>query len=192
MQLRCFHPDQKFMRVAIDMAVKNFRAANEHPIGAVLVHGEEIVAQSGNRCHMDQDPSAHAEIVVVRQSCAQLCTRRLDGCALYVTHEPCPMCVWAMVTARLGLLIWGTSREDARAFLRIPQEFRLQNEDIDSILAGARGDRGISYFPHRYPEICQHLLLLCSEQRPLDFGPLPFNDRAAVESRAWCRKNLKG
>lgn len=192
MRLNHFHPDVKYMKMAIDEAVANFRSAGEHPIGAVLVHGQEVVARSGNRCHLDQDPTAHAEIIAIRQGCANLGTRRLNECVLYVTHEPCPMCVWAMVMARLEMLIWGTDGRDAAKLLRVPQEFRIQKSPIDPILSGGEGsDHGIHYFPHRYPEVCRHLLLLCSEQLPLDFGALPFDDRVAVDSRASMRKLLK-
>lgn len=193
MRLDWYHPNVKYMRLAIGEAVKNHREAGEHPIGAVLVRGKEVVAQSGNRCHLDCDPLAHAEIVVIRQGCSRLGTKRLDNCVLYVTHEPCPMCAWVMVMARLKMLIWGTDSTDAAKVLRVPQEFRIQKVPIDPIFSGGDGsDHGIHYFPHRYPEICHHLLLLCASQQPLDFGPPPFDDRVAVESRVWCRANLRG
>ncbi|MDQ2094977.1 nucleoside deaminase [Rhodalgimonas zhirmunskyi] len=96
-----------FMKVALDEA----RAAAERgevPVGAVLVSPEgEIVAQAGNRTRELSDPTAHAEILVIRARCAALGSERLPGHALYVTLEPCAMCATAISAARIARLYYG-------------------------------------------------------------------------------------
>jgi tRNA(Arg) A34 adenosine deaminase TadA len=79
--------------------------AGEVPVGAVLVDGAgTIIAAAGNRVERDRDPTAHAEMVVLREGAAGLGARRLAGCALYVTLEPCPMCAAAIGLARISRL----------------------------------------------------------------------------------------
>ena len=95
-----------FMTLALDEA-RAAAARNEVPIGAVLVDGEgKILAQAGNRTEAGSDPTAHAEIEVIRQACALRGEARLPDCALYVTLEPCPMCATAISFARLARLYY--------------------------------------------------------------------------------------
>lgn len=82
-------------------------AAGEVPVGAVLVQGDRILARSGNRTILDCDPTAHAEIVVLRQGAHQLGNYRLLDTTLYVTIEPCSMCAGATIQARVGRLVYG-------------------------------------------------------------------------------------
>jgi tRNA(adenine34) deaminase len=83
-------------------------AAGEVPVGAALFDGEgRLLAASGNRVERDHDPTAHAEIVVLREGARRLGLPRLDGCDLYVTLEPCPMCAAAIALARLRRLYFG-------------------------------------------------------------------------------------
>lgn len=82
-------------------------AAGEVPVGAVIVRGDELLARAGNRTLRDQDPTAHAEALVIRDVAAQIGSWRLDGCALYVTLEPCAMCAGAIVLARLDRVVFG-------------------------------------------------------------------------------------
>jgi tRNA(adenine34) deaminase len=89
-----------FMTLALEAAAR--AAANgEVPVGAVLVAGEAVLAASGNRVEALADPTAHAEMLVLRHAAAQRGTPRLDDCDLYVTLEPCPMCAAAIALARL-------------------------------------------------------------------------------------------
>lgn len=80
--------------------------AGEVPIGAVIVHENAIVARGQNRVLRDNDPTAHAEIVVMRAAATALLNYRLTGCTLYVTLEPCAMCAGAMIHARLDRLVF--------------------------------------------------------------------------------------
>jgi tRNA(adenine34) deaminase len=96
----------QFMQQALAEA-RAAAAAGEVPIGAVLVLDEKILARSGNRTIRDNDPTAHAEIVVLREAARILGNYRLADTTLYVTIEPCSMCAGAMIQARVPRLVYG-------------------------------------------------------------------------------------
>ncbi len=99
---------RSFMGLALDQA----RAAagrGEVPVGAVVVQGDRVLAQAGNRTRELSDPTAHAEMLAIREACAVLGSERLVGCDLYVTLEPCPMCAAAISAARVGRLYYGAA-----------------------------------------------------------------------------------
>jgi tRNA(adenine34) deaminase len=98
--------DVEFMERALDEA-RASAAAGEVPIGAILVHEGQVIARSGNRTIRDCDPTAHAEIVVLREASRALGNYRLAGTTLYVTVEPCSMCAGAMIQARVPRLVYG-------------------------------------------------------------------------------------
>ena len=100
--------DVQFMLEAISEA-RAAAEAGEVPIGAVLVYKDEIVARSGNRTIRDCDPTAHAEIVVLRAAAKFFSNYRLADTTLYVTIEPCSMCAGAMVLARVTRLVYGAA-----------------------------------------------------------------------------------
>jgi len=98
--------DLQFMQQAVEEA-RAAAVAGEVPVGAVLVHKNKLIARSGNRTVRECDPTAHAEIVVIREAARILGNYRLADTALYVTIEPCSMCAGAMVQARIERLIYG-------------------------------------------------------------------------------------
>jgi tRNA(adenine34) deaminase len=85
------------------------------PIGAVVVHGGRIIARGQNRREAGRDPTAHAELLALRQAARHLGGWRLGGCAVYVTLEPCPMCAGALVQARVDRLVYGAGDPKAGA-----------------------------------------------------------------------------
>ncbi len=96
----------------MDMALAEARAAGEVgevPIGCVIVRGGAVVARAGNRTLADRDPTAHAELVAIRQAAALLGSVRLNACDLYVTLEPCAMCAGAVAFARIRRLYYGAA-----------------------------------------------------------------------------------
>jgi tRNA(adenine34) deaminase len=97
--------DQEAMEAALAEA-RAAAEAGEVPIGAVAVHGDVIIGRGQNRVLRDNDPTAHAEIVAMREAAAVLANYRLNGCTLYVTLEPCAMCAGAMIHARLDRLVF--------------------------------------------------------------------------------------
>lgn len=116
---------ERWMRVALD-AARTASVANEVPIGACLVKDEMLVAVAGNRTRMDCDPTAHAEIIVLREAARLLGNYRLTGANLYVTIEPCAMCAGALVQARVDKLIYGAPDERAGAVQSI---FRICDDN---------------------------------------------------------------
>ncbi len=100
------------MRLALDEAADAERLG-EVPIGAVVVLGEKVIGRGHNRVITEQDPTAHAEIVALRDAARFLNNYRLTGTTLYVTIEPCPMCAGALVNARVARLVYGAA--DPRA-----------------------------------------------------------------------------
>ncbi len=99
--------DQEYMKMALEEAEKAGQAG-EIPVGAVLLKGDRVIARDHNRCIELSDPTAHAEILVLRKGGKILRNYRLNETALYVTVEPCPMCVSAMVHGRISRLVFGS------------------------------------------------------------------------------------
>ncbi len=97
-----------YMEIALAEA-REAAERGEVPVGAVLVGQDGIIAQDGNRTRELNDPTAHAEIQVIRAACSQLGQERLAGCDLYVTLEPCPMCAAAISNARIARLYYGAA-----------------------------------------------------------------------------------
>ncbi len=101
------------MRQAIRLSLQMMRRGQGGPFGAVVVKGNRIVGRGCNQVTSANDPTAHAEIVAIRDACQRLNTFKLDGCDLYTSCEPCPMCLAAIYWARLGSLYYGNTRKDA-------------------------------------------------------------------------------
>ena len=102
------------MRRALDQARIAFEA-DEVPVGAVIVHGETVIAEAHNQREMLNDPTAHAEMIAITQAAEVLGSWRLLECTLFVTLEPCPMCAGAIVQARIPTVIYGTTDPKAGA-----------------------------------------------------------------------------
>ena len=105
--------NEKFMRAAIDLSIKMMRRGKGGPFGAVIVKGTRIVGRGCNQVTSGNDPTAHAEIVAIRDACRRLNTFILDECDLYTSCEPCPMCLAAIYWARLRNVYYGNTRKDA-------------------------------------------------------------------------------
>jgi len=106
--------DQKFMKLAIE-AAKIAEDNGDVPIGAVIVYQNQIIAKAYNQREQLQDPTAHAEIIALTQAAAYLENWRLNGCTIYVTLEPCPMCAGALVLSRIDRLVYGCDDPKAGA-----------------------------------------------------------------------------
>lgn len=103
-----------FMRLALTEAEAAF-AEGEVPVGAVIAHQGQIIASAHNQREQLRDPTAHAEMIAITQAAESLGSWRLDGCTLYVTLEPCPMCAGAILQARLPLVVYGAADPKAGA-----------------------------------------------------------------------------
>ncbi|HOQ05097.1 MAG TPA: tRNA adenosine(34) deaminase TadA [Anaerohalosphaeraceae bacterium] len=121
--------DEQYMRMAIDQAY----IAEENgdvPIGCVIVYEDRVIARAYNQREQLNDPTAHAEIIVLTQAAEYIGNWRLNGCTIYVTLEPCPMCAGALVLARLDRLVYGTDDPKTgavRSLYNIVQDPRLNH-----------------------------------------------------------------
>jgi tRNA(adenine34) deaminase len=102
------------MKLALQEAERAL-AENEVPIGAVIVRGSQVIAAAHNQREQLRDPTAHAEMIAITQAAAQMEDWRLEGCTLYVTLEPCPMCAGAILQARIPNLVYGATDPKAGA-----------------------------------------------------------------------------
>ncbi len=105
----------EFLRRAIQLAVENVESGRGGPFGAVIVKDGTILAEGANHVTTLNDPTAHAEVVAIREACRKLSTFELRGCIIYASCEPCPMCLSAIYWARLDSLYYAASKDDASA-----------------------------------------------------------------------------
>ncbi|MBV9761241.1 MAG: nucleoside deaminase [Acidobacteriaceae bacterium] len=105
---------EDWMRRAIKLAVENVRLGKGGPFGALVVKDGELVATGVNSVTVANDPTAHAEVMAIRNACRELATFQLTGCELYTSCEPCPMCLGAIYWARPERFYFACNREDAR------------------------------------------------------------------------------
>jgi guanine deaminase len=102
-----------FMRQAIRLSIEMMRRGKGGPFGAIVVKGNRVVGRGCNRVTSANDPTAHAEIVAIRDACKRLRTFALDECELYTSCEPCPMCLSALYWARIRRVYYANTRQDA-------------------------------------------------------------------------------
>ena len=107
--------DIKFMQEAIRLSIDNVSSGKGGPFGAVIVKDGKIIARGANEVILTKDPTAHAEVVAIRNACNTLQSFQLDGCDIYTSCEPCPMCLGAIYWARPDRLFYANSKEDAAA-----------------------------------------------------------------------------
>jgi guanine deaminase len=103
----------KFMQEAIKLSVTNVEEGKGGPFGAIVVKDGKIIARGANSVTATNDPTAHAEVMAIRNACNTLQTFQLDGCDIYTSCEPCPMCLGAIYWARPARLFYANSKEDA-------------------------------------------------------------------------------
>jgi len=117
--------NEKYMKMALEEAEKAGQSG-EVPVGAILLKGDQVLAKDHNRCIELSDPTAHAEILVLRKGGEILKNYRLNDTVMYVTAEPCPMCVSAMVHSRISRLVFGALEPK---FGAVESKFKLLNDN---------------------------------------------------------------
>ena len=105
--------NERFLLRAVALANTNIEHGSGGPFGAVIVKDGEVIAESGNTVTSDNDPTAHAEVNVIRAACKVLGHFQLDGCQLYTSCEPCPMCLGAIYWARPDVVYFAATQKDA-------------------------------------------------------------------------------
>jgi tRNA(Arg) A34 adenosine deaminase TadA len=134
--------EEKFMQRAIELAIENVRSGHGGPFGAVIVNDGVAIAEGANRVTSSNDPTAHAEVMAIREACRKLNNFQLDGCELYTSCEPCPMCLGAIYWARPARVFYGASAGDAAAaqfddafiFREIAQPARLRKIPMAQVM----------------------------------------------------------
>ena len=119
------------MREAVRLSVENVLTRGGGPFGCVIVRDGQIIARGYNQVTAANDPTAHAEVDAIRKACAALGTFQLDGCDLYTSCEPCPMCLGAIYWARPARVFYGNTKQDAAA---IGFDDRFIYDEIDKPL----------------------------------------------------------
>lgn len=109
------NPQEQYMRAAIAEALHS-QEMGDYAVGACIVQDDVVVTQAGNRTHLDEDPTHHAEMLALRAAAKKLGRKNLSDCVLYSTHEPCPMCASAVIWAHVPQVISGARLEDMLAF----------------------------------------------------------------------------
>jgi guanine deaminase len=108
------NPDErKFLERAIALSKQGMESGRGGPFGCIIVKNNEVIGEGNNRVTSTNDPTAHAEVVAIREACKKLGTYQLDGCDIYASCEPCPMCLGAIYWARPGRVIYANTREEA-------------------------------------------------------------------------------
>ncbi|MCW8825974.1 MAG: tRNA adenosine(34) deaminase TadA [Gammaproteobacteria bacterium] len=145
--------DERWMQYALNLA-RQAAAENEVPVGAVLIHGDELLAEGWNQPIGHSDPTAHAEIQALRAAAERVGNYRLPDTTLYVTLEPCPMCAGAIVHARVGRVVFGAPDPRTGAggtifnLLQAP-ELNHRCEITAGVLADECGDLLRNFFRER-------------------------------------------
>lgn len=106
--------DRRFMRMAIDLSIKSV-ADGGGPFGAVIVKDGEVLSTGVNRVTANNDPTAHAEVSAIREACRKIKHFKLEGCTIYTSCEPCPMCLSACYWAGIERIFYGNTKQDAES-----------------------------------------------------------------------------
>jgi len=105
--------DKKFMKRAIELSRNGMQSNEGGPFGAIVVKDGKIIAEGNNQVTSSNDPTAHAEVVAIRNACKALNSFQLEGCSIYTSCEPCPMCLGAIYWARPEKIFYACSKDDA-------------------------------------------------------------------------------
>jgi guanine deaminase len=147
--------EQRYLRLALEEAERGVRDGEGGPFGAVIVHEGEVIASAHNEVLSTKDPTAHAEIRAIRLASSKLGRFHLEGCTLYCTGEPCPMCFGAIHWAHLDRVVYCNTKAEAAAV-------GFDDAFITEILLGKRPDP--IPFVHRDERSCKRVLKLWEEK----------------------------
>jgi tRNA(Arg) A34 adenosine deaminase TadA len=151
-------PDQKFMKAAIEEAIRS-RENGDYAIGAVIVLNGEILVRATNRSKIEMDATQHSEVVAIRKASQKLNSRYLENCVLYTTHEPCPMCAAAAFWAKLAGIVSGAKMEDMADYSAKNgnEEYKWRTIRISAKEILAKGDPKIEIIEEFMRDECKNL-----------------------------------
>lgn len=142
--------DREFMARAIDLARAGVEQNAGGPFGCVVVKDGRVIGEGNNRVTSTNDPTAHAEIVAIREACKSLNTFQLDGCSIYTSCEPCPMCLGAIYWARPAHVFYACNRADAAEIGfdddHIYQELEKANDEREMVLMPLMREEALEVF----------------------------------------------
>lgn len=142
--------DKRFMQRAIELARDGIDGNEGGPFGCVVVRDGEIIGEGNNRVTSANDPTAHAEIIAIREACKSLNSFQLDGCSIYTSCEPCPMCLGAIYWARPASVYYACTRDDAAEIgfddRFIYEELERPNDEREMVLVNVMRDEAIEVF----------------------------------------------
>lgn len=155
------NPDDLFLARAVELARQGSELGDGGPFGAVIVHDGKIIAEAWNRVVASKDPTAHAEIAAIRSASAALDRFHLNGCTLYASSEPCPMCLAAAYWAHIERIVFANSRAEAAAIgfsddwlydeLQMPLTKRRIRMEHRPLPGAAEAMQAWTSCPHRVP-----------------------------------------
>jgi len=140
--------EQKFLERAIELSRQGMEKENGGPFGCVIVKDGRIVGEGFNMVTATNDPTAHAEVVAIRQACKNLNAYQLEGCEIYTSCEPCPMCLGAIYWARPARVIYANTRYDA-ATIDFDDQFIYEEINTDMV------QRSIPFIHQPHPSALQ-------------------------------------
>jgi tRNA(Arg) A34 adenosine deaminase TadA len=151
-------PRKEFMEAAIGEAMKT-KQQGDYAFGAVVAKGDKIISVAGNRAKIDEDPTRHAEMVAIHRASKALNSRHLEGCILYSTHEPCPMCTSAAIWARMKGVVFGAKIKDIDEYRKKNgnREFAWRTISIPCAVVAEHGDPKIAVVEGFMREKCMKL-----------------------------------
>ena len=142
--------DRQFMSEAIELAREGMMANAGGPFGAIVVKDGEVIGRGNNRVTSTNDPTAHAEVIAIREACSTLGTFQLDGCSIYTSCEPCPMCLGAIYWARPAKVFFACTRDDAAKIgfddNFIYEELEKANDEREMNLVSLMRDEALEVF----------------------------------------------
>ena len=139
----------KFMKRAIELSKESINSGGG-PFGSVIVQDNKIISEGINRVTVNNDPTAHGEIVAIRNACKELNTFNLSNCSLYSSCEPCPMCMSAIYWSRIGKVYYANTRDDAKKIefddSFIYSEISKENKDRSILMEQILRDEALEAF----------------------------------------------
>lgn len=151
-----------FMQKAIELSIDNVKSGKGGPFGAVVVKDGKIIAQGANSVTTNNDPTAHAEVMAIREACKVLGTFQLDGCEIYTSCEPCPMCLGAIYWARPNKVYYANTKKDAA-------DVNFDDNFIYAEIAKPLNERSLQFIQLSRTEALEAFKLWATKQDKIDY-----------------------